>query len=369
MGGCASSTDAAPPTVQTDAGPVCRLNSCVVDEDCATCPGGQTSCNSSTHECFPPPTANPGPTGPACPTDANGNPMIVCSSDSDCGPCDLMHQVCDPARSRCVSCTTAEQSRACGPTATCNASDQCVNACPTSCTSDADCSQCNGAHACNLGICEQCSPTHPCAAPQQCGRGGTCNIQCGTNGQGTCLVDGDCAGCGASTSCNVPINGGNGSCAVPASGCSEIGKGVAVLPDPYDQVTNLCSTDNDCSGVGINYNVGKLLRDLTGISSIHDADVFYGMNSCAALSLSLDGNSLSCGVCVPCEIDTDCQNINVDQVLSQALGPLGGFASSLVLDEVFGSNDHEVHMYCQSVAAGYGACVPCPGVVSACGGN
>jgi len=184
---------------------------------------------------------------------------------------------------------------------------------------------------------------------------------------GACLMDSDCTGCGASTTCHTPVNGGQGTCSVPAAGCSQLG-GIG-LPAPFDAVTNLCSTNADCAGVGVEYNVGKLLRDLTGISAINDADITYEMNVCAAVTVSLGSTSISCGACVPCEQSTDCQNIDVDQVASQAFGPLGPVVTNLVLNEIFGTSSHEIHMYCDPVAGGYGACVPCPSVVSSCGGN
>ena len=37
-----------------------------------------------------------------------------------------------------------------------------------------------------------------------------------------------------------------------------------MLPAPFDKVTNLCSTDIDCASVGIDLNVGAILRDITG---------------------------------------------------------------------------------------------------------
>ena len=66
----------------------------------------------------------------------------------------------------------------------------------------------------------------------------------------------------------------------------------------------------DCSGVGIQYNIGKELRDLTGFDFIEDANIDYGMNVCA----SVDIGGTSCGVCVPCEVDTDCAPIDIDSI-------------------------------------------------------
>ena len=82
-----------------------------------------------------------------------------------------------------------------------------------------------------------------------------------------------------------------------------IENGVVVLPAPYDKYTNTCSSDTDCAGVSIQYNVGKLLREQTGIDSIKDANVEYGMNVCADVKIS---EKISCGICVPCAVDADC---------------------------------------------------------------
>jgi len=186
---------------------------------------------------------------------------------------------------------------------------------------------------------------------------------------GTCTTDANCMYCGSASSCHIPINGGSGTCAVPATGCSDLGNGVLTLPAPFNDVTNLCSKNADCAGVGVEYNVGALLRTITGISAINDADVTYGMNACAAVTVSVAGTSLSCGVCVPCVTNADCQPINVDQVSSQAFGPLGPVVTNLVLGQLFGQGAHDIHMYCEPVAGGYGACVPCANVASVCGAN
>jgi hypothetical protein len=386
-GACAKGAGTDPVATDAEAGPVCLLHSCKMGADCAGCSGGMTTCALPQGDCVapmapvaeagpeaapeasPPDTAPPMETGPSCPTDAQGNPTITCTTDANCSACDAWHQVCDPTMGKCVSCTATE-TQGCSASATCK-NDVCVPACPTTCTTDSDCSACSGplgdAHVCDNGHCGVCSATTPCAAPQQCTRAGTCANTCGSDGMGACLMDSDCAGCGASTSCHTPVNGGEGTCSVPAAGCSQLG-GIG-LPPPFSAVTNLCSTNADCAGVGVEYNVGALLRQITGISSIGDADVTYGMNVCAAITVSVGPTSISCGACVPCEVSTDCQNINVDQVASQAFGPLGPIVTNLVLNEIFGTNDHEIHMYCDPVAGGYGACVPCPSVVSSCGGN
>ena len=55
-----------------------------------------------------------------------------------------------------------------------------------------------------------------------------------------------------------------------ASGCSDLGPGALALGDPWDQFTNACSNDGDCAGVGVSYDIGKALRDLTGLDAIQD---------------------------------------------------------------------------------------------------
>ncbi len=365
------------PTINAEGHPpptVCKLAACSSDTDCASCPDDKTQCDLASSACVAGPGSSPSgsPTASAsCPTDAQGTPTISCNADGDCAACDPMHQICDGSLHRCVSCTATEVSK-CGPTAQCE-NDRCVPKCPATCATDNDCGSCGApgheAHACNAGTCAACSATYACPAGATCDPKGVCVTKCGTDGDGACYADSDCGGCGQSPTCHFPINGGAGKCGATATGCSDLGNGAAVLPTPFNQVTNTCSTDQDCSGVGVQYNVGKLLRDLSGISQIKDADVFYGMNVCAAVTVGTGDQSLSCGVCVPCRTDSDCGTINVDQVASQALGPLGGFAATLVLDEIFGTRDHQIHMYCQDVAAGYGACVPCPSLFDTCGAN
>jgi hypothetical protein len=144
---------------------------------------------------------------------------------------------------------------------------------------------------------------------------------------------------------------------------------VVVLPAPFDQVTNACSNDNDCDGVGILYNVGKLLRDITGIDDIDDANIEYPMNACANVTVGVGDNSVSCGICVPCKQDSDCQDIDVDEVAGDAFGPLGAIATALLLDQLFGADSHTIHMFCQPVAGEFGACVPCPNLLNDCSGG
>jgi hypothetical protein len=273
-----------------------------------------------------------------------------------------MHQVCDAGR--CVACTPTN-------TASCQATDLCVDnrcapRCPQDCNTDNDCSQCgaagNEAHACNAHKCAECSPTYACPAGMECTAAGTCQTVCGTDGDGRCFSDADCGGCKEANTCHIPINGGAGTCGPTAAGCSDLG-GV-VMPAPFDQVTNLCSDDGDCAGVGITFNVGEMLRDLTGIDDIGDANIPYGMNVCADVQIAGD---VSCGVCVPCRVDADCQDIDVDAVALEAFGPIGSIAAAILLDQVFGPNEHQIHMYCEGITGEYGVCSPCPGFIYDCG--
>ena len=148
----------------------------------------------------------------------------------------------------------------------------CFEAETLECESDNDCGQCGhgqgAAHACHAHKCSECSSTYACPAGFTCSANGTCETECGDHGTGECQTDADCAGCGQDVGlvCHVPINGGTGQCGPEANGCSDLGNGAVVLPSPYDQVTNLCSNDGDCNGIGVEINVGKMLRDLTGIA-------------------------------------------------------------------------------------------------------
>jgi hypothetical protein len=162
----------------------------------------------------------------------------------------------------------------------------------------------------------------------------------------------------------VPVNGGFGKCAVPAPGCSELAKGLFVLPDPYDKFTNLCSTDQDCRGVGVDFNVGKELRDFVGASFIGDANLSYGMNVCASVDII---GSKSCGVCVPCKKDADCKPLDVEGIGGQLAGSLGRAAVAKTFDTIFGPGDHKVNFYCENVAGNYGVCLPCGNPLSRCG--
>ncbi len=145
-----------------------------------------------------------------------------------------------------------------------------------------------------------------------------------------------------------------------------------MLPPPYDQYTNLCSNDGNCTGIGIDFNVGKALRDLIGSNEvmgveIHDANVQYLMPICAEIQIT---ENIACGICVPCEVDADCQPINVSVLIPQlfASDPLATIAFALLADMLWGNNpDHHLNFFCQPVAAGYGACIPCGNPLQPCG--
>lgn len=362
---------------------VCILNNCASDAECGACTDGRTTCNVEEGRCV----ACDAATGTGCPdgevcssygicvdedltceTDSHGEPLISCSSNGDCAACDPMHQICDTTTSQCVACTPSNTS-ACQSTDLC-LDNQCSPKCPSTCAVDNDCAQCGSASApakaCNEGFCAECSATYACPAGLRCSPSGVCEAVCGTDGNGTCSGNADCGGCGADIGeCHKPINSGVGTCGPSAAGCSDLGSGVAVLPEPFDQVTNLCSNDGDCAGVGVTFNVGELLRDITGIDSIDDANIEYPMAACAEVTIA----NTSCGVCVPCEVDSDCADIPIDGVAEEAFGPLGSLAAAFLLDQVFGPNDHTVHMFCSSVAGGYGVCAPCPGIIYECGSD
>ncbi len=359
---------------------ICLMHNCNSDAECGACTEGRNTCLVEENRCV----ACNADTGTGCPdgqicsswgncvdedltceTDVHGVPQISCSTSADCAACDPMHQVCDPSTSQCVACTTSDTS-SCQSTDTC-IDGQCSANCPTSCNVDNDCAQCGSAsapaHACNHNICSECSPTYACPAGLVCSEQGVCEEVCGSDGTGACSSDADCDGCGADNGkCHKPINSSHGTCGPAAAGCSDLGS-FAVLPEPFDQVTNLCSNDGDCAGVGIQFNVGELLRDVTGIDEIDDANIEYGMNVCASVEVA----NTSCGVCVPCRVDSDCAPIQIDDVAGEAFGPIGSVAAAFLLDQVFGPNEHAVQMYCSQVAGDYGVCAPCPGIIYECG--
>ena len=384
---------------------ICLMNNCNGDEQCAGCGDNRNSCLVAENRCVAcDPVSGMGcpegesctsygicaPTGQTCPTDEHGDPQLNCTQNSDCLACSPMHQVCDTTTGKCQACTDSNTTH-CLQADVCVAGE-CSAKCPGSCTTDTDCSDCGGpgneAHACNAHQCAECSDTYPCQAGLEC-VAGSCIPGCGIPGpvSGDCLANEDCMYCGDGNSagqwgCKKPINHNgptdHGSCGPNATGCSDLGTNVAVLPAPWDQVTNLCSGDQDCNGVGINYNVGQMIRDLVGGPeldlgfhkvTINDANVTYAMGTCADIKLT---ENLSCGVCVPCEVDSDCQPIAIDPLISNLFAgdPFAQIAGALLIDLLYGSNpDHNLNFYCQPVAAGYGVCAPCSNPLQSCGQN
>ena len=362
-------------------GDVCLLHDCDDDAQCAACSDGRTKCLVAEHRCVACEAGgcpygqtcssygNCVPDGVTCPTDIHGDPTLVCAQSADCVACDPMHQVCDVAVGKCVACTASDSS-ACLASDLCIA-DACAAKCPAVCAMDNDCAQCGAAphlaHACNNHKCAECSQTYACPAGKSCSPQGVCVELCGSDGKGTCESDGDCSHCGGVDNvCHKPLNNA-GTCGPAAAGCSDLGQGALALGDPWDQYTNTCSNDGDCAGVGVQYDIGKALRDLTGFDGIQDATVEYGMNVCASVTIGSGDKQLSCGVCVPCREDSDCKPIDIDNLAAEAFGPIGSIAAKLLLSQVFGDNPHQVNFYCQAVGGGYGVCAPCPGVFYACG--
>jgi hypothetical protein len=387
---------------------ICLLNNCSADEHCVGCPDGRDICLVEENRCIAcDPSTGEGcadgeyctefgicaPDGQTCPTDGDGNPTVTCSKNSDCLACSPQHQVCDTATQKCQECTAnntqhCNQSDICVDTNDDMHPDSCSPKCPATCDADNDCSTCGSpgkeAHACFAHKCAECSDTFPCKAGEECIQG-VCVPPCGIPGPvaGTCEDDGDCAYCGAPNNvanpwnCKYPVNGGtHGTCTPPATGCSDLGNGVAVLPPPYSDFTQACSNDNDCAGAGIQFNVGQAIRDLVGDDEldlgfhqikINDANVNYAMPKCASIELT---ETISCGICVPCKVDSDCQPIAIDQLVVDLFknDPFALIGGALLMDLLWGDNDdHNLNFFCQPVAAGYGACIPCGNPLAPCG--
>ncbi len=358
---------------------ICILQNCGSDAECAGCAEGRTTCDLAQRRCVAcgPDMACPEglectefgdcvPIGASCPTDEHGLPIVACTTNEECAACDPLHQVCDPVSSMCVSCSEAD-------TSACQATDICVDGlcspkCPTGCQNDNDCAQCGGegspVHACNEGICAECSPTYACAAGQVCTPQGTCVIACGSDNMGTCTTDEQCAGCGAGDQvCQKAMNAAVGQCGPPVAGCADLVQGTSVLPDPWGPSTELCMNDMECAGVSAPLNVGGVLRDMTGIADIQDATLDYGMNACVQVAID---PMTTCGVCAPCREDADCSPVDVDALAPQMFAGLTAQQKAYVLDQVFGQNPHTAYMYCQPLGAGYGVCSICSGIYQDC---
>lgn len=369
---------------------ICLAVNCDTDRDCADCAEGKTVCYQKEHRCVACGPQGGGRNCPSgqyctqygdcvgngvnCPADTTGTPTGSCTSDNDCAACDPKHRACDTKTSKCVGCTQANK-KMCQSTDFCAADGNCKAQCPSECKVDADCGQCGApgseAHACFRGECTQCNAQVSCPGGSQCDDHGKCMPSCGDSAldrpdiPGACTKDANCQACTAgTTTCKLPLVGGTGTCAVPAAGCSDLGNGAIKLPAPFDRATNTCSKDGDCAGVSADINVGALLGKLTGIKSIKNGSLKYGMNVCATVKIT--GTDANCGVCVPCKKDTDCQDIDIQQVAGDILGPIGSIGARILLDQIFGPNDHKIHMYCAKVLGEYGACVPCSNLLSRC---
>ena len=406
-GGNNSNTGGSGGTAPTEG--ICLLNNCTDDTHCVGCPDNRDECLEAENRCVAcDPNTGKGcadgeqcspfgicvPAGLDCPTDNAGNPEVTCTKNSDCLACSPMHQVCDTVVGKCQACIETN-------TQHCLSSDICIDTnddgrpetcspkCPATCTVDNDCASCGGpgneAHACFQHKCAECSDTYPCAAGLECSNG-VCTPPCGIPGPeaGTCTDDEDCQFCGdpanaGTWSCKTPINDpSHGYCAAPANGCSDLGTNVAVLPEPYNQITELCSNDSDCvqAQAGIQFNVGEALRDAIGSDeldlgftkiNIGDANVTYAMPICASVQLT---NDIECGICVPCKEDADCAPIPVDPLISDLFAgdPVAQIAGALLVDLLWGEiPDHNLNFFCQPVAAGYGACLPCGNPLQPCG--
>ncbi len=389
-----------PGETEAPSGGICLLNSCDADEQCRGCPEGRDACDLRLHRCVEcdgaTGTGCPSgesctqfgvciPTGQTCPTDADGLPTLTCVRDTDCAACGPDNQICN--NGRCVECVPA-RSLYCLASEYC-AVEECEPRCPTDCASDRDCNNCGSAqypsHACFAHRCAECSPTTPCPSASQVCVYGDCIEVCGLPGPvaGDCVTDADCSYCGdpefpEAWNCNRPVNNpaAHGTCGPPATGCSDLGAGAAVLPRPWSEYTQLCSTDGDCAGIDILFDVGEVIRDLVGgptidlgftTVTIHDAYVAYDMSECAEVTL---GPDLTCGVCVPCQVDSDCEAIPLDPVIFDLFRGeiLASLAGALLIDLFYAEGaEHLLHMYCQPIAGGYGVCAPCGNPTQACG--
>jgi hypothetical protein len=364
-------------------GGICLLNNCTLDRDCGDCSEGRTVCSEEERRCVAcgpdadGKTCKSGqyctkygscvPNSVTCTEDAEGVPSTACKVDAECAACGPKFRVCNPESGTCVGCL-ADRTENCQSTDTCRGNN-CVPKCPKNCSTDDDCGDCGlagkGPTACNKHVCAQCSPTKACPGGGRCDfNRGTCLKPCGLGrpGKPNCTDDANCSGCLGATKCKLPINGGEGACVAPATGCSDIGKGIVVLPDPFSRFTNLCSDDRDCANISADLNVGKIIRDVTGIDAIKDGNLKYGMRACS----SVDVLDKSCGICVPCRVDTDCVDIDVTKVAGDLFGPLGSVGATILLDQAFGPNDHKIHMFCQNLVNDVGVCLPCPNLLASC---
>jgi hypothetical protein len=217
-----------------DGAGLCAVESCHGDDECVGCAGGRLTCLVAERRCVAcDPALGTGcaegevcsaygacvAEGQTCPMGENGLPDISCSSNADCGACDPLHQVCDPAWNRCVACSPSDTG-ACSPSDIC-VQGACAPACPADCQSDLDCASCGGpghyAHACNAGSCAQCSLTSPCPGSLVCNAQGLCEDPVSEGGGG-----GDPGSGGGD-----PGSGG----ADPGTGGGDVGEGGGPVAD------------------------------------------------------------------------------------------------------------------------------------------
>ena len=395
------------------------LPTCTQNDECRDCSDGMTVCDAARGLCIAcGPNANgktcPSgkscsdygycvPAGQSCPSDANGVPTIECNDDAACAACSPDHRVCDTVNKKCVKCKPGAPSGAgslCQATEVCSAEGTCERKCPQGCVSDDQCGKCedgkgNKAPVCTRGACGECNPTRPeaggCGAGEKCGDNGRCEPKCGDNGNAPleCASDADCSRCSdvvteedngaedpdgpkgvvaaAKWMCKKDNGQARGKCA-PQVGAGDDGckaLGAQILPKPFSSVTALCESDDSCSGVGVNFNVGGLLGNLTQLPGIQSGVLAYPMKRCAKMEIV--GRELPCGVCVPCKEDNDCSDIDIMNSVGSIFGPVGSLVSRVLSSAIFGDDPPIVHMTCSKVFGDFGACVPCPSFFSACG--
>jgi hypothetical protein len=382
----------------TGANSICLRTNCGKDADCRDCDESKNVCLIAEKRCIAcgPQAGNKTctagnyctqhgdcvPNGVTCKV-TGGVADATCSDDKGCAACDPKHRACDIPSKKCIGCTEANKTM-------CQSTDACVNGacvpkCPSSCKVDSDCSTCgsngvNGAAdtkhpACFRGRCADCNDTVTCPDAKKCDDHGSCQQSCGTSKLsrpdlgGGCYKDAECAGCTATgtTSCKPSLTGGQGECAINGNnpdgtprGCKDLAGGVVKLPSPFDRVTATCGmgdngdspNNEDCSAASADINIIGLKLQ-------------YKMKKCAPIKVT--SVKTACGVCVPCQEDSDCEPIDLLGIAGQALGPLGAIGAALLLDSVFGPNDKKIYMYCTKLFGDFGACVPCSNLLSKCG--
>lgn len=384
---------------------VCRLNNCTTDGHCSRCPDGRTRCLVAEGRCVAcdPNVPQDCPAGSectewglcvteglTCPTDAGGNPTVLCSANADCAACSPRHQVCDLASNHCTECIVTN-------TQHCNGSEICSDGactpkCPASCSGNNDCMYCGGpgseAHACFPSWCAECGSTWPCPAGQFC-ENGVCIPPCGQPGLlGVCEGPEDCHYCGASDGwgtwrCN--LHGGTGPtgvCGPTIASCGDIAPSADLLPEPYNAHVVGCTTEAQCLGLTGEYDVGALIRTMVGgneldigYDSVHICDaseddgvaVAFGMQQCGSVFLS---DTATCGLCAPCREDADCGAFSIEPLIGDLFcnDPLAWSAGAVLTDMLWGDAPSPMlHFFCQPLADEYGICTPCADPTHPCG--